>query len=182
MTNLPAVIDPRQLALGTGLEDSPALFTAYRMLVDGQHPLSVQEKLKNLGFNVPAEALIALRERIPDDEMRANKAFPFDVLTDPIADYHKAFRMQRERIAKLLEEEEAEGKYSFAVDQALLALQESASKLALLMQKLGYNPYANELALREKERGVSLSLILNATPEELRAVISEPIDGEVTEL
>jgi len=182
MTNLPAIVDPRQLAKGTGLEDSPALYTAYRMLVDGQHPLSVQEKLKNLGYDIPAEELITLRSNIPPDEMRANKAFPFDVLTDPIADYHKAFRMQRERIAKLLEAEENEGKYSFAIDQALLSIQESAAKLALIMQKLGYNPYGDELALREKERGVSLAVILNATKEELRAAISEPIDGEVTEL
>ena len=181
MSDLPA-LPIHELAKAAGVEDNPLFHTAYRMLAAGQHPLSVREKIRNLGGDISIEALSKMREMMPDAQQRSNSVFPEEVITDPLADFHRAFALQKERLQKLIEKEMAEGEYSPAVDSALKELQDSAERLATLMQKLGYNPYAQQGSQKE-DRGVPLFAIINMSKDELRGLISgDAIDGEVTEL
>jgi hypothetical protein len=186
MSDLPA-LPIHEIARAVGVEDNPMFHTAYRMLAAGQHPLSVREKIRNLGGDMSLEALVNMRAMIPGATKRSDSVFPEEVITDPLADFHRAFALQKERVQMLIEEEQrtlvekGEG-YSPAVDVAIKDLQDSAERLALLMQKLGYNPYAQQGGQRE-EKGVPLFAIINMTKEELRGVIAgDAIDGEVTEL
>lgn len=176
------ITDLKQLAQGTGLEDNPMLFTAYRMLQDGQHPISVAEKIHNLGGEIAVEALVKLRYLIPGAAKRASQIFPDEIITDPVATYHKAFALQRERLQALLDRQAAGEDVNKQIDQAIITIQGSAVQLADMLQKLGYNPYSNQ-ATRSDDRGPSLTFIMNATPEQLKQIISgEVVDGEAVEL
>ena len=177
-----AITEIQQLAQGTGIEDNPMLFTAYRMLQDGQHPISVAEKIKNLGGDIPVEALVKLRYLIPGAARRASQIFPDEIITDPVATYHKAFALQRERLQDLLDRQAiGEAGLDKHIDQAIITIQGAAVVLAEMLQKLGYNPYSTQSA-RGEDKGPSLTFIMNATPEQLKQIISGSIDAEVVEL
>jgi hypothetical protein len=183
MTNLPITTDLRQLADGTGMEEHPMLNQAYQMLASGQHPQTVLEHLRNLGGDAEIEALVRLRYRVPNAARRASEIFPEEIITDPLAIFHKTVAVQRERLAALMQREnEGEAGLSAQVDGALVMLQESAAKLAGMMKALGYNPYSKQAPYEERERAPTLQFIINARKEELRAMIAPPVDGEVTEL
>ena len=178
---LPAKTDVLALAVGTGLEEHPMLYPIYRMLIAGQHPLAVQEKVRMLGGQAELDAIVRLKATMVPPS--GHPIYPDDVLTDPLADFHKAFALQKERVQRLIEREEESGEHSQALDNAIIALQESAERLTLLMKKMGYNPYAQETAGEERGRPVSLSVIMNATREQLKQIIAgDVVDGEVTEL
>jgi hypothetical protein len=161
------------MANGTGLENSPHLFRIYTMLRAGQHPWIIAATLKRLeGVEVDPEDIAKYLARIPESELPAPSMLKRkfgDIITDPLSDLHRIILLRQERIERLLELEEREGRLYPRVDGLLAELFSDTIALASMMPGQKGRIQDNE---GQSQNGITLIQILRAREKD------ETIDGQ----
>ena len=169
-------------AVPTGIPPQ-VLYRVQTMLASGFHPSAIVDQLERTeGIKVALTDVVACSATVTKPDLPSLKD-PFngqDVVSDPLAESHRALILLGSRIAQRLEVErtDKEGKLDSRIDAMLLNLIKLSNETASLMDQLGVNPWAKKAPSNE-QRSLTATFTLR---EMLTNPANPPVDGEFTEL
>ena len=163
------------------------LYRVRAMLVSGFHPAAVVDQLeRGEGVKVDLADVIAYAKSLPKQEEPTLKDefSGEEVISDPLAEAHKALLLLGRRIAqrRAVEKADPKGEVDTKIDAMLLNYMKAAGDLADLMDRLGVNPYSKGAKSNERAP-LSVNLILRDMIERPNVLLEkETIDGEYQDL